>query len=113
MGVRASDRWNSLKPSPSKTWRLHFIVSNLAKNFKNLLESLNSYILNLNRHPAYSEMRKFRAMKYKTGKKITGYDTANFLNKYAEIGFEYVTKIENMIKSNKLYRFRNAKLESY
>ena len=52
-------------------------------------------------------------MKYKTGKNITGYDTANFLNKYAEIGFEYVTKIENMIKSNKLYRFRNAKLESY
>ena len=58
-------------------------------------------------------MRNFRAMKYKTGKNITGYDTANFLNKYAEIGFEYVTKIENMIKSNKLYRFRNAKLESY
>ena len=83
------------------------------KNFKNLLESLNSYILNLNRHPAYSEMRKFRARKYKTGKKITGYDTANFLNKYAEIGFEYVKKIENMIKSNKLYRYRNAKLESY
>ena len=83
------------------------------KNFKNLLESLNSYILNLNRHPAYSEMRKFRAMKYKAGKKITGYHTANFLNKYAEIGFEYVTKIENMIKSNKLYRFSNAKLESY
>ena len=58
-------------------------------------------------------MRKFRAMRHKTGKKITGYDTANFLNKYAEIGFEYVTKIENMIQSNKLYRFRNAKLESY
>ena len=51
--------------------------------------------------------------RYKTGKKITGYDMASFLNKYAEIGFEYVTKIENMIKSNKLYRFRNAKLESY
>ncbi len=83
------------------------------KNFRNLSESLNSYILNLNRHPAYYEMRKFRAMKNKTGKKITGYDTANFLNNYAEIGFEYVIKIENMIKSNKLYRFRNAKLESY
>ena len=53
------------------------------KNFKNLLESLNSYILNLNSHPAYSEMRKFRALKYKMGKKITGYETANFLNKYA------------------------------
>ena len=83
------------------------------KNFKNLLESLNSYILNLNSHPAYSEMRKFRALKYKMGKKITGYETANFLNKYAEIGFEYVIKIEDMIKSNRLYKFQKAKLEHY
>ncbi len=81
------------------------------KNFKNLLESINSYILNLNSHPAYAEMRKFRAFKYKMGKKITGYDTANFLSKYAEIGFEYVTKIENMIKNNNLYRFSDARLE--
>ena len=83
------------------------------KNFKNLLESLNSYILNLNSHPAYSEMRKFRALKYKMGKKITGYETANFLNKYAEIGFEYVIKIEDMIKGNKLYKFQKAKLEHF
>ena len=58
-------------------------------------------------------MRKFRALRYKTGKEITGYDTANFLDKYAEIGFEYVTKIEDMIKSNKLYKFRNARLERH
>ena len=83
------------------------------KNFKNLLESLNSYILNLNSHPAYTEMRKFRALKYKMGKKITGYETANFLNKYAEIGFEYVIKIEDMIKSNRLYKFQKAKLEHF
>jgi Bax protein len=83
------------------------------KNFKNLLESLNSYILNLNSHPAYSEMRKFRALKYKMGEKITGYETANFLNKYAEIGFEYVIKIEDMIKSNRLYKFQKAKLEHF
>jgi len=83
------------------------------KNFKNLLESLNSYILNLNSHPAYYEMRKYRSLKYKTGKKITGLDTANFLNRYAEIGFKYVKKIEKMIKSNELYRFRNSKLDSY
>jgi len=83
------------------------------KNFKNLLESLNSYILNLNSHPAYYKMRKYRSLKYKTGKKITGYDTANFLDKYAEIGFDYVEKIENMIKSNKLFRFQKSKLEHY
>ena len=80
------------------------------KNFKNLLESLNSYILNLNSHPAYYEMRKYRSLKYKTDKKITGYDTANFLNKYAEIGFEYVKKVEDMIKSNRLYNYEYSKL---
>ena len=58
-------------------------------------------------------MRKFRALKYKTGNKITGYETANFLNKYAEIGFEYVIKIKDMIKNNRLYRFRKARLEHY
>ena len=58
-------------------------------------------------------MRKFRALKYKMGKKITGYETANFLNKYAEIGFEYVIKIEDMIKSNRLYKFQKAKLEHF
>ena len=47
------------------------------------------------------------------GKKITGYETANFLNKYAEIGFEYVIKIEDMIKSNRLYKFQKAKLEHF
>ena len=83
------------------------------KNFKNLLESLNSYILNLNSHPAYYEMRKYRFLKSKTGNKITGYNTANFLNRYAEIGFEYVKKVENMIKSNGLYKFENCKLERY
>tara|TARA_B100001059_G_C17730863_1_gene526116 strand:+ start:187 stop:1110 length:924 start_codon:yes stop_codon:yes gene_type:complete len=83
------------------------------KNFKNILESLNSYILNLNSHPAYFQMRKYRSLKYKAGKKITGYDTANFLNRYAEIGFDYVKKIEDMIKSNKLYRFQKAKLEDF
>ena len=83
------------------------------KTFKNLLESLNSYILNLNSHPAYSEMRKFRALRYRTGKEVTGHDIAYFLNKYAEIGFDYVTKIEDMIKSNKLYKFRKARLELY
>ena len=103
------------------TWKTNFGIkpkgnmdANFAvKNFKNLLESLNSYILNLNSHPAYYEMRKYRFLKFKTGKKITGYDTANFLNRYAEIGFDYVKKIEKMIKSNKLYRFRKSKLERY
>ena len=40
------------------------------KNFKNLLDSVNSYILNLNTHPAYKELRNFRTSQYNLAKKL-------------------------------------------
>ena len=83
------------------------------KSFKNILESLNSYILNLNRHSAYNELRNYRALMLKTGNNITGYDSAAFLENYAEIGLAYVVKVTDMINSNKLYEFENSVLEKY
>ena len=38
------------------------------KSFTNITESLNSYILNLNRHHAYKEMRSYRYKKITNGK---------------------------------------------
>jgi len=81
------------------------------KNFNNISASLNSYILNLNRHEAYNEMRSYRNKKYTNGDPITGYEAANFLSGYAEIGYQYVTKVKDMIKFNKLERFENLVLE--
>ena len=81
------------------------------KNFSNISASLNSYILNLNRHEAYNEMRSYRNKKYINGDPITGYEVANFLSGYAEIGYQYVTKVKDMIKFNKLERFENLVLE--
>ena len=81
------------------------------KNFNNISASLNSYILNLNRHEAYNEMRSYRNKKYRNGDPITGYEAANFLSGYAEIGYQYVTKVKDMIKFNKLERFENLVLE--
>ena len=83
------------------------------KNFKNLSDSVNSYILNLNSHPAYNELRKYRSLQLHMGNSVTGYEMANFLQKYAEIGYEYVTKVTNMIKINKLNKFENLKLENF
>ena len=83
------------------------------KSFVNLLESLNSYILNLNRHIAYKEMRFSRAATFKTGKIFTGYDSSAYLENYAEIGLAYVAKVTEMIYSNKLYRFEKSVLEKY
>ena len=100
---------NNVGIKPKENLDANFSV----KSFKNLLESMNSYILNLNRHPAYKNMRSYRSLMNKTGKIITGYDTANYLEGYAEIGYAYVTKIIKMIKSNKLTAFENVKLEIY
>ena len=81
------------------------------KSFTNITESLNSYILNLNRHDAYKEMRSYRHKKIKNGNEVPGYETANFLDGYAEIGHVYVTKVKEMIISNKLYKYDNLQLD--
>ena len=83
------------------------------KNFKTLLDSVNSYILNLNTHPAYKDLRNYREKQIQTGKNVTGYELSYFLEKYAEIGFEYVIKVTNMIKNNKLNQFEYSKLENF
>ena len=83
------------------------------KSFDSLLDSVNSYILNLNTHPAYKEFRNFRISQYNTGKNITGIEMANFLDKYAEIGLEYVTKVKKMIKKNQLIKYENSSLATF
>ena len=83
------------------------------KNFKSLLDSVNSYILNLNTHPAYDELRNFRISQHNMGKNVNGNDMANFLQKYAEIGYTYVLKVKEMIRKNKLNKFENSKLIIY
>ena len=69
--------------------------------------------MNLNSHPAYKELRNFRTSQYNDGKNLTGNDMANFLEKYAEIGFEYVTKVKNMIKKNQLSKYENSTLTTF
>jgi Bax protein len=82
------------------------------KSFINISASVNSYILNLNSHPAYKRMRNFRFLIIKSGKSLSGVETANYLDKYAAIGFEYVIKVTSMIKNNKFDKFDNIKLEN-
>ena len=100
---------NNVGIKPKGNLKANFAV----KSFQNILESLNSYILNLNSHLAYKEMRNYRALMFKTGKNITGYDTAAYLENYAEIGMAYVVKVTEMINSNKLYKFEKSVLEEY
>ena len=38
---------------------------------------------------------------------------ANYLQKYAEIGYAYVVKVKDMIKKNKLSKYENCSLAIY
>ena len=67
-------------------------------------DSVDAYILNLNTHSAYSKLRNYRKL-IGNPKKFEGLKFSRYLDKYAVIGFEYVKKINMMIKKNDLEKF--------
>ena len=80
------------------------------KSFKNLQDSVDAYILNLNTHPAYSKLRNYRKL-IRNPQNFEGHKFSRYLDKYAIIGFEYVKKINLMIKKNNLEKFNLLKFK--
>jgi len=70
--------------------------------FDSPLDSIRSYILNLNTHPAYKEFRKRRVLLRKTNTPLTGMALVDTLKLYSERGEEYVNDLNRIIKSNHL-----------
>ncbi len=70
--------------------------------FRTLQSSVDSYILNLNRHNAYQSFRDLRYKKRKEGKLLSGYEAANTMLKYSELGEKYVKMLHKMMKDYKL-----------
>jgi len=80
------------------------------KSFKNLQDSVDAYILNLNTHPAYSKLRNYRKL-IGNPQNFEGHKFSRYLDKYAIIGFEYVKKINLMIKKNNLEKFNSLRFK--
>jgi Bax protein len=78
--------------------------------FENPRQSLIAYMLNLNSHPAYKDLRKARAEMRQTGQPLDGYALAGHLSKYSETGEVYVKSIRRIIRHNDLTRGDTAKL---
>ena len=78
--------------------------------FENPYQSLIAYMLNLNSHPAYKDLRKARAEMRQIGQPLDGYALAGHLSKYAETGDVYVKLIRQIIRQNDLTRGDTAKL---
>jgi Bax protein len=78
--------------------------------FENPRQSLIAYMLNLNSHPAYKDLRKARAEMRQAGKPLDGHALAGHLSSYAETGDVYVKLIRQIIRRNDLTRGDTAKL---
>ncbi len=81
------------------------------KAFDSPYDSVVSYMLNLNRHGAYADLRKVRYNAIINNTPISGHALAVGLNAYSQLGDVYVTKIRQLIRSNKLEKYNTAVFE--
>ena len=77
--------------------------------FYSLQSSVNAYILNLNRHNAYKSFREARFKKRKEGKAITGYEAADTMLKYSQLGEKYIKMLHKMMKEHRLLYYDAVK----
>jgi Bax protein len=73
--------------------------------FNSPQESLESYMQNLNSHPAYQLLRDIRIQLRKETQPLTGTALAAGLIKYSERGEEYIKELRSMMKFNELSRY--------
>lgn len=79
-------------------------------SFASLQESISAYMLNLNTHNAYTELRSRRATLRENGEKIKGMDLAETLTRYSERGEAYVETLKSMMEYNQLIPVDDAYL---
>ena len=75
-------------------------VHEVAK-FEDLSSAMHSYMLNLNRHNAYSDLRRIRQAQRDNMKTVTALALTEGLQKYSERGDEYIKELQQMIRVNK------------
>ncbi len=75
------------------------------RKFENLKESVQAYMHNINTHRAYYSFRVVRRIAERVQYTDPISAKVKFLAAYAEIGQEYVDKLELIIESNKLREF--------
>ncbi len=94
-----------IKHSAADTDSTHKVMK-----FKILQASVRAYQRNLNTHSSYTDFRSARAELRDQGKDLDGILLTEYLDKYAEIGKEYVKVLQQIIKQNNLTDFDDAKL---
>ncbi|MDB3879959.1 glucosaminidase domain-containing protein [Alphaproteobacteria bacterium] len=82
----------------------------VVRSFGSLLGSVRAYMHNLNTHSHYQKFRKVRSELRNRPKAGKAKILVKYLDRYAEIGYDYVIKLEVLIRSNSFGRFALAYL---
>ena len=94
-----------IKPAKADAGDTHKVMK-----FKILKASVRAYQRNLNTHKSYKKFRKVRAIQRDVYGSLNSLELANYLDKYAETGIEYVKILKQIIVQNKLTDFDDAKI---
>ncbi len=94
-----------IKPAGADNDATHKVMK-----FKILKSSVRAYQRNLNTHLSYKNFRIARAELRDNKMKLDSLILANYLDKYAETGKEYVKILKQIIKQNNLTEFDDVKL---
>jgi len=73
--------------------------------YETIQASVEAYMLNINSHPAYRELRRIRSEARADNSYLSGMALAEGLETYSARGEEYVKEIKQLIRINKLQRF--------
>lgn len=80
--------------------------------FDSLLDSVRSYVVNLNRHYAYEDYRVARAQMRARDTQLNAYELAQMLVSYSERREAYVDALRGLIATNRLDDFEVAQLST-
>ncbi|MEP4378000.1 MAG: glucosaminidase domain-containing protein [Alphaproteobacteria bacterium] len=80
--------------------------------FESLLDSVRSYVLNLNRHYAYEDYRVVRAQMRARDTQLDAHELAQTLVSYSERREAYVDALLGLIRTNRLDDFEVAQLST-
>ena len=94
-----------LKPKESDASQGHKVMK-----FNVLQASVRAYQRNINTHSSYKNFRKARAELRDRGRPLDSIILAEYLDKYAETGSQYVDVLKKIIIQNDLKDFDDAKL---
>ena len=75
--------------------------------YETIQASVEAYMLNINSHPAYRELRRIRSEARADNSYLSGMALAEGLETYSARGEDYVKEIKQLIRINKLQRFNS------